>query len=74
MFSDVLDLSFLPLALSLILRIASRLLHPYSTDAKTSRLMVKKFTTVRDIQKGSQSYMEKRRGRREIEVTRRRRG
>ena len=74
MFSDVLDLSFLPLALSLILRIASRLLHPYSTDAKTSRLMVKKFTTVRDIQKGSQSYMEKRRGRREIEVIRRRRG
>ena len=30
--------------------------------------------TVRDTQRGSQSYMKKRRGRREIEVTRRRRG
>ena len=29
---------------------------------------------VRDTQSGSQSYIEKRRGRREIEVTRRRRG
>ena len=36
--------------------------------------MVKRFFTVSDTQKGSQSYMEKRRGRREIEVTRRRRG
>ena len=36
--------------------------------------MVKRFTTVRDTQRGSQSYMEKRRGRKEIEVTRRRRG
>ena len=36
--------------------------------------MVKRFSTVKDTQKGSQSYMEKRRGRREIEVTRRRRG
>ena len=42
-------------------------------DDKTSRLMVKQFT-VRDTQRGSQSYMKKRRGRREIEVTRRRRG
>ena len=68
------DLSLLPLAFSLILTVASRLLHPYSTDDKTSRLMVKRFSTVRDTQRGSQSYMEKRRGRREIEVTRRRRG
>ena len=36
--------------------------------------MVKRFSTVRDTQRGSQSYMEKRRGRREIEVTSRRRG
>ena len=36
--------------------------------------MVKQFSTVRDTQRDSQSYMEKRRGRREIEVTRRRRG
>ena len=34
---------------------------------------MKSFSTVRDTQRGSQSYMEKRRGRREIEVTRRRR-
>ena len=68
------DLSLLPLVVSLILTVASRLLHPYSTDDKTSRLMVKRFSTVRDTQRGSQSYMKKRRGRREIEVTRRRRG
>ena len=71
--SQVLDLSLLPLAFSLILTVASRLLYPYSTDDKTSRLMVKRFSTVRGTQRGSQSYMEKRRGRREIEVTRRRR-
>ena len=35
---------------------------------------MKRFSTVRDTQRSSQSYMEKRRGRREIEVTRRRRG
>ena len=40
---------------------------------KMSRLMEKRFSTVRDTQRGSQSYMEKRRRRREIEVTRRRR-
>ena len=68
------DLSLLPLAFSLILTIASRLLHPYSTDDKTSKLMVKRFPTVRDTQKASESYMKKRKGRREIEVTRRRRG
>ena len=66
------ELSLLPLAFSLI-TVDSRLLHPFSTDDKTSRLMVKRFCTVRDTQRGSQSYMEKRRGRREIEVTRRRR-
>ena len=54
--------------------VASRLLHPYSTNDKTSRLMMKNFSTVRDTWRGSQSYMEKRRGSREIEVTRRRRG
>ena len=30
--------------------------------------MVKRFTTVRDHQRGSQSYMKNRRGRKEIEV------
>ena len=34
--------------------------------------MVKRFSTVRDTQRGSQSYMKKRRGRREIEMSRRR--
>ena len=70
LYSQVLDLSLLPLAFSLILTVASRLLHPYSTNDKTSRLMVKRFSTVGDTLRGSQSYMEKRRGRREIEVTR----
>ena len=72
--SQLLDLSPLPLAFSLTLTVASKLLHPYSTNDKTSRLMVKRFSTVGDTQRGSQSYMEKRRGRREIEVTRRKRG
>ena len=35
---------------------------------------MKSFSTVRDTQRGTQSYMEKRRGGREIDVTRRRRG
>ena len=68
------DLSLLPLVFCLILTVASRLLHLYSTDGKTSRLKMKSFSTVRDTLRGSQSYMEKRRGRRELEVTRRRRG
>ena len=50
--------------------VASRLLHLYSTVDKTSRLKMKSFSAVRDTQRGSQSYMEKRRGRRESEVTR----
>jgi len=69
-----LELSLLPLAFSLILTVASRLLYPCSTDDKTSRLMMKKFSTVRDTQRSSESYMEKRRGMSEIEVTRRRGG
>ena len=35
---------------------------------------MKRFSTVRDTQRGSHSYMEKKRGRREVEVTRRRIG
>ena len=67
------DLRLLPLVFSLILTVASRFLHLYSTNDKTSRLMMKSFSTVRATQRGTQSYMEKRRGRREIEVTRRKR-
>ena len=64
----------MPLAFNLILTVVPRVLYQYSTDNKTSRLMVKRFSTVRDTERGSQSYMEKRRGRREIEMTRKRRG
>ena len=59
---------------SLILTVASGLLNLYSPNDKTSRLMMKSFSTVRDTRRGTQSYMEKRRGRREIVVTRRRGG
>ena len=68
------DLSLLPLVFSLILTVASRLLHPYHTNDKTSRLMEKRFSTGGDTQRVSQNYMEKKRGRTEIEVPRRRRG
>ena len=63
--SPALDFSF-------ILPVVSRLLQLYSSDNKTSRLMVKRFSTVRDTQRGSQSYMKKRRGRKETEMSRRR--
>ena len=72
--SQVLDLSLLPLAFSLILTVASILLHPYNMDDTTSSLMVKRFSTVSVTQKGSQSYMGKKKGRRETEMTRRRKG
>ena len=68
------ELSLLPLVFSLILTVASTLLHLYSTNDKTSRLVLKSFSTVRDTWRGTQSYMEKRRVRREIEVARRKRG
>ena len=68
------DLSLLLLVFSFIFIVASRLLHLYSADDKTSRLKRKSFSAVRDTQRGSQSYMEKRRGRRELEVTRMRWG
>ena len=68
------NLSLLPVVFSLIRTVASRLLYLYSTDDKITRLMIKSLSTVGDTQRGTQSYMEKRRGRREIEVTRRRRG
>ena len=55
-----------------MLPVASRVLQLYSTDNETSQLMVKRFSTVRDSQRGSQSYMKKRRGRKEIEMGRRR--
>ena len=68
--SQGLDLSLLLLVFSLIFTVVSRLLLLYSTIDKTSRLKIKSFSTVRDTQRDSQSYTEKRRGRRELEVTR----
>ena len=55
-FSGVLkfgDLSLLPLAFSLILTVASRFFQPYCTEYKTSRLMVKTFSTARNTHRGS---------------------
>ena len=51
------------LVFSFIFTVASRLLHLYSTDDKTSRLKMKSFSTLRDTQRGSLSYKEKRRWR-----------
>ena len=55
------EVKLLPLAFSLILTVDSRLLHPYSTDDKTSRLMMKQLSTLRDTQRGSQSLGEEKR-------------
>jgi len=40
---------------------ASRLLHPHSTVDKMSRLMLKQFSTARNMQRDSKSYREERR-------------
>ena len=61
MCSQVLYLDLLPLIFSLILIVVSRLLHPYSTDDKMSRLMVKIFSTVRDIQRFTGLHEEEKR-------------
>ena len=64
-----LDLSLLLPVIGLIFTVVSKLPLLYSTIDKTSRLKMKSFSTVRVTQRGSQPYMEKRRGRRELEVT-----
>ena len=51
--SQDLDLSLLLLVFSFIFTVASRFLHLYSTDDKTSRLKMKSFSTLRDTQRGS---------------------
>ena len=66
--SQGLDLSLLLPIIGLIFTVVSKLLL-YSTIDKTSTLKMKSFSTVRVTQRGSQRYMEKRRGRRELEVT-----
>src|SRR5574341_1170790 len=65
----VLDLSLLLPFISLIFTVVSKLLLLYSTIDKTSTLKLKSFSTVRVTQRGSQHCMEKRKGRRELEVT-----
>ena len=62
------DLSLLLPVISLIFTEVSKLLLLYSTIDKTSRLKMKSFSTVSDTQRGSQRYVEKRRGRKETEV------
>ena len=57
--SQGLDLSLLLLVFSLIFTVVTRLLLLYSTIDKTSMLKMKSFSTVRDTQRGSQSYVEK---------------
>ena len=68
------ELSLLLLGFDPCLTVASRLFHPYSIEDKTPRLMVKQFSTASNTQRDTLSYTKKGIGRREIEVTRRRRG
>ena len=70
----VLDLSLLPVTFSPSLKSVSRFFYSYSTGDKIPRLMVKKFSTARNTQRDSQSYIEQRRGRREIEEIKWRKG
>ena len=60
--SQGLDLSLLLPVIGLIFTVVSKLLLLYSTIDKTSTLKMKSFSTVRVTQRGSQHYMEKRRG------------
>ena len=68
--SQGLDLSVLLPVIGLIFTVVSKFLLLYSTIDKTSTLKMKSFSTMRVTQGGLQRYMEKRRGRRELEVTR----
>ena len=71
-FSKVLELSLLSLGFGPSPKVASRFLHPYSTEDKTHRLMVKQFSTARNTQIDSQSYIDKRSRTKVIEMTKRR--
>ena len=62
------DLSLLLLVFSLIFTVASRVLYLYSTVDKTSRLKMKRFSTVKDTQRGSELHGDEKRMR-EIVVT-----
>ena len=65
------DLSLLFPVIGLIFTVVSKLLLLYSTIGKTSTLKMESFSAMRVTQRGSQRYMEKRIGRRELEVTQR---
>ena len=52
-------MSLLPLGFGPPLTVSSSLFHPYNTEDKTPRLMVKQFSTVRKTQRDSQSYIQK---------------
>jgi len=66
--SQGLDLSLLLPVIGLIFTVVLKLLL-YSTIDRTSTLKMKSFSTVGVTQRGLQRYMERRRGRRELEVT-----
>ena len=55
------DLSLLPQVFSLILIVASRLLHLFGTDDKTSRLMMKSFSTVGHPERFTELHGEEKR-------------
>ena len=55
------DLSLLLPVFSLIFTVVSKFLLLYSTIDKTSRLKIKRFSTVRDTQRGSQLHGEEKR-------------
>ena len=55
------DLSLLLLVFSVIFTVASRLLHLYSTDDKTSRLKMKSFSTLRETQSFTELHEEEKR-------------
>jgi len=63
-----LDLNLLLPIIGLIFTVVSKFLLLYSTIDKISTLKMKSFSTVSVTQRGSQHYMEKRRGRRELDV------
>jgi len=64
-----LDLSLLLPVIGLLFTVVSTIFLLYNTIDKTSTLKMKSFSAMRVTQRGSQCYMEKRRGRRELEVT-----
>ena len=55
------DLRLLLLVCSLIFTVASRLLHPYSTIDKTSRLKMKSFSPVKDTERFTGLHGEEKR-------------